>query len=271
MRLSKRVAVGILTSILAVSLMTACGGGGGGTPNGNGNQKPSNSGASSGSTENGDDTDNSGSSGKDDGNNLENPSAMTSRTVKYFMRQVVDGKNRYIRYYNESDDWEVEQACDGNRSYNKGIGSTASERWVVNFIRDRAEGKLYEVDTKHNEIRSEDIDINNWTESSTGKTVRFIPVNMKEFYWEPGTKTVHGVEYYCERTFYYAYCFDKDDTEGLKLKYVVEEAGSGMDFVYEIKEVSPKFDPELLRIPENYKLYYNDKYIGVTGKDNYPN
>ena len=96
---------------------------------------------------------------------------------------------------------------------------------------------------------------------------------------------IDGVEYYCEKdeTAYWTcyYCFDKADIEGLNLKYIVMEDGEGDSEIIEILEVKAVLDPELLRIPEGYERYdvyyngttneYSRTYVGITGKDSYPN
>ena len=63
------------------------------------------------------------------------------------------------------------------------------------------------------------------------------------------------------------------------MKYIVN-ANSTAE-VIKVDEVTSNFDPDLLRVPEGYKQYdvtynestnkYQQTYIGITGKDSYPN
>ena len=76
------------------------------------------------------------------------------------------------------------------------------------------------------------------------------------------------------------YCFDKDDTEGQNLRYLVELTMNGdrvsRTVVYKVTNISNTFDAELLQIPEGYDIRTseNGRFVSTgetTGKDTYPN
>lgn len=284
MRLTKRIAVCTLTALLAISMLTACGGNGNGNGSGSsstGGNTGSNSEANSGS--NGEtNTETKPGTGKDD--TTTDVSKLTSRAAKYFARQGVSGKTRYIRYCSKIDGIERVEACDGRRRYFCGPAMDSEDRLVTEASIIDVNQQLryrYDVGDKNKEldVASEKIDENDVDH------VFYIPYRLSLFSAvEVEPVTIDGVEYYCEKdeTAYMTYyCFDKADVEGLNLKYIVKEEGGGLSEIIEIREVKAVFDPELMRIPEGYERYdvyyngttneYSRTYVGITGKDSYPN
>lgn len=269
MRLTRRIAIVALSAVMALAMLTACGGGetpspGGGSGTGTG----AGTGGSSDSS-----TDSGTGSGKD--NTTVDPSTLTSRTAKYFARKGVTGKMRYIRYYDEEEDWEWVDACDGRRSYCYCPASSASERFAVVNLYDIKEKATYSYRPDKQE-ESISKDTGSTIFDSQVNTVSFIPSNLSDFSpvaVEP--MTIHNVEYYCERERWssYTYCFEKTDTEGLNLKYVVKSYSSGLQLIYDIKEVKATFDMDLLRIPAGRHIYTLGEGMdyNLTGKDTYPN
>lgn len=284
MKLSKRIAIAALAAVMALSMLTACGGDGNGNGSGSlstGGNTDSNSEANSSSNSE-TNTETKPGTGKDD--TTTDVSRLTSRAAKYFARQGVNGKTRYIRYCSKIDGIERVEACDGRRRYFCGPARDSENRLVTEasiIDVNQQLGYSYCVGDKNKELDvvSEKIDENDVDH------VSYIPYRLSLFSAvaaEP--MKIDGVEYYCEKdeTAYMTYyCFDKADAEGLNLKYIVKEYGDGTSEIIEIREVKAVFDPELLRIPEGYErydVYYNEMtneysrtYVGTTGKDGYPN
>lgn len=271
MRLTRRIAIVALSAVMALSMLTACGGGetpspGGGSGTGTGTGT---GGGSSNSTDSGT------GSGKD--NTTVDPSTLTSRTAKYFARKGVTGKNRYIRYYDRNTNLEYTEACDGRRRYRQSWAYNEAKpdvKYPYMFLYDVKTQMQYEYHTYNG---NKEIQVfNNRVSDDKVKNVYLVPddADMKNY----GVKvvdpvTVDGVTYYCEQPYYsdIYYCFAMNDTEGVNLKYAVKMNWNGTEIknIYEIREVSNHFDPELLRIPEGYGVI--GKYPEVTGKDSYPN
>ena len=286
MRLTKRIAVCALTALLAVSMLTACGGNGNGNGNGSGSSSTGGNTGSNSEANNGSNsetnTETKPGTGKDD--TATDVNKLTSRAAKYFARKGVNGKTRYIRYCSEIDGIERVEACDGQRRYFCGPARDSEDRLVTEVsIIDANQQLRYsycvgdnnkELDVASEKIYENDVD-----------HVSFIPYRLSLFSAaEVEPVTINGVEYYCEKdeTAYLTYyCFDKADVEGLNLKYIVKEYGSGASEIIEIREVKAVLNPELMRIPEGYErydVYYNETtneysrtYVGTTGKDSYPN
>lgn len=284
MRLTKRIALCALTALLAISMLTACGGNGNGNGSGSsstGGNTGSNSEANSGS--NGEtNTETKPGTGKDDTST--DVSKLTSRAAKYFARQGVSGKTRYIRYRDKSTGYETIEACDGKRKYISGPARDSEGRNIVLIqILDVDQQLLYEyvAGDENKVLDAKNEQISEYAVSN----VSFLPYQLSLFSTvaaEP--MKIDGVEYYCEKdgTAYSTYyCFDKADVEGLNLKYIVKEYGGGTSEIMEIREVKPEFDQKLMCIPEGYERYdvyyngttneYSRTYVGTTGKDSYPN
>lgn len=92
-------------------------------------------------------------------------------------------------------------------------------------------------------------------------------------------RTVNNTICYCETLLNdpsrpRSYCFALDDTEGMKLLYIIDEWGDGQyRRVYRIDECVNKVkDWTLLQIPEGYEIIEDTVDTGMkTEKDNYPN
>lgn len=257
--------------------LTGCGGsgsgsggnhagtGGGSSGNGGNTGTGSNSGASSGS----------GSSGTD-------ASKYTSRTVKYFTRQGVMGKNKYVRYYAQNLEWEITEACDGRRRALYGCVMSGSDMIPNVKLMDKKTKWYYEyssAETPHRVHITTNYSILN---DSVVQSLNFIGCDLKDY--PPAVAdpmTINGVEYYCESVWSgtglkYFYCFDKKDVEGTKLKYVVYALNKDLiSEIYEIREVKAKFDQDLLRMPEGYLVIKDNVFDATknetTGVDPYPN
>lgn len=300
MRLTKRIAVCALTALLAVSMLTACGGNENGSGSGSsstGGNTGSNSEANSGS--NGEtNTETKPGTGKDD--TATDVSKLTSRAAKYFARQGVNGQKKYMRYTvgwdfdnkgNYSPDWlngDWIEACDGRRKYCQNpVEDLENKKYIKAELYDCKEDTYYTwhvFDSGKSITKDSDAVTKIWVSN-----LSYLPEDFSTFSTTPvEPMRIDNVEYYCERddelyTKYHQmlryYCFEKTDVEGLKLKYIVN-ANSTVAII-KIDEVTSNFDPDLLRVPEGYKQYdvtynestnkYQQTYVGTTGKDSYPN
>lgn len=280
-------AAGLSTVGITMFGLTGCGGGGGGSTGGQGTGDSGNggnagTGGNSGNSGNAG-TDGDSGTGGGSGSGEEQPSQYVSRTVKYFKRQGVLGNSKCVRYYARKLQQEITEVCDGRRRALHGWVKSGTQIVPDVKVLDYKTQRFYEYNSTWTR-GDEPIDVVEITEDYGISNGTVCSLNFLSTYLEsnPPIKTssitIDNVEYYCERTssgsgLYYYYCFEKSDTEGMNLKYVVHAwDGSRIDEIYEIKQVTSKFDIELLRIPENYLVMKDNMLTGeVTGVDNYPN
>lgn len=289
MRLSKRLAVGVLAAVMALSMLTACGGGNANeNPSSSGSNAPSNSSSSASSGSNS----SSSSSPASSDSNSQNQVTAVSRTDKYFKRLGVDPDKSY--YYELE---TLNGASGGSLTTQTSDGVRVGRIWKLKGI-DSADLRIYDRRTKE-----EWCVYNNYPWGS-GEDKERVEWEMKGTYFkgwpliEIGTPVkatthkVNGVEYYAEEVMLtnvknqptYYYCFDLNDTEGMNLRYIVEPEDYGknsdkvLDVIYKFNAISGKANMNMLRVPEGYKLYkvshvmgVQDEYMGTTPKDNYPN
>ena len=289
-RISRRSflkAAGLGTVGITVFGLTGCGGGGGGSTGGQGIGDSGNGGntGTGGNSGTGGDSGNSGNTGTGGGSESgeEKPGQYVSRTVKYFKRQGVLGNNKYIRYYSRKIQKEITEVCDGRRRALHGWIESGTQLLSDVKVLDYKTQRFYEYNsawTRDNKpVDVVEITENYGISNSTVCSLNFLSSYMESNPpMEASSITVDNVEYYCERTssgsgLYYYYCFEKSDTEGMNLKYVVHAwDGSRISEIYEIRQVTSKFDIKLLQIPENYEIVKDNKATGeVTGADRYPN
>ncbi len=282
MRLSRRLAIGMLAAVMALS-MTACGGG-------NANENSSSSGSnapsnSSSSASSGSNSSSSSSSSASSDSNSQNQVTAVSRTDKYFKRLGVDPEKSY--YY----ELETLNGADGGAvTTQTSDGVRVGRIWKLKGI-NSADLRIYDRRTK------EEWSVYNNYPWGSGEDKERVVWEMNGTYFkgwpliEIGTPVkatthkVNGVEYYAEEitlinvknqpTYYY--CFDLDDTEGMNLRYIVEPEDYGknsdkvLDVIYKFNAISGKANMNMLRVPEGYKLYKDRKCVGTTSKDTYPN
>ena len=307
MRLSKRLAAGVLAAVLALS-MTACGGtgggnGAGGNPSSKPGQTPPSSGSSSSSsssTSMGDKKDDTNTSPKED----ENKMLIGTRTEKFFSGHNFINSAKWT-YTNEITDTEypnrtVMVASDGRRTYRK----KTQGNYVGIEITDSKEKKEYAIYEKHKNVHIEDHGDLPYYGSLEYDCLylKFDPIQAirsGNVSCKIGTYQVDGVTYYSE-TYrstvgrYYEseskkgklestriFCFDMGDTEGKYLRYYIsvdEKDGVVARTVKnKITKIGNTFDENLLRVPEGYEILTHDEkwnfvYTGkLTPKDNYPN
>lgn len=290
MRLSKRLAVGVLAAVMALSMMTACGGG-------NPNEKPSSSESnassnSSSSASSGSNSSSSSATGDNTGesSDKETPIVGLSRTEKYFNRYGVGIGEAYyyeLEELNASKTY-VTRTSDGVRVGLKVVDPGYDNADLV--IYDKSKKEEYHVygnwkeaygwgDTKVVNCRTPDGD-----REIEAKENPLIPQGTQI---KATTYKVNGIEYYAEKTMLgdgygyseaYYYCFDFDDNEGMNLKYIVNEelcnlnTGETRQRIFRFNKISGKANMDMLRVPEGYKYYYDYSDTGrLTPKDNYPN
>lgn len=271
MKRTKKIAASVLAALLAFSMLTACGG-----------QPPAGGDAGSGAGNNGsssNEPDPGTKPGTGDTDETVDISKLTSRAAKYFARQGATGKTRYIRYYDKIAGWEHIEACDGTRRYLYGPARNSEGQDVMlTQVLDVNQQLIYEyaASDPNKVLEAKNDQVSEYAVSN----VAYLPYQLSLFSAvEAEPMTIDGIEYYCEKEQqgHCYYCFEKSDTEGLNLRYIVEKSEYSPTWIYEIREVRPTFDPELMRIPEGYERYdinyngtTNRTYVGTTGKDTYP-
>lgn len=289
MRLNKRIAIGVLAAVMALSMLTACSDSGGGdttAPSGG-------SGTSVGgntNTEPDDKKDDSVTPPKEDTDIVQ----AQNRTEKFFSgKYAINGKRWTYRvdslYMNGEQQWTGTTiiASDGYRTYERmeNFAGVVDE----NDIYDPAKGVYYRVYPDMNQVVQYSI------ESSRSGLLIYdylynTPKRSPSSNYKAGLYKIDDIVYYCESwTSKYngsetttVFCFDKDDVEGKNLRYCVSQTKTGDKVTnYVLRKVSnigTEFDVALLQIPEGYNFYTYDKNTGKevstgtkTGKDNYPN
>lgn len=307
MRLSKRLAVGVMAAVMALSMLTACGGG-------NPNENPSSSSASnassnsSSSASSGSNSNSSSSSASTGSENKENThiSSKDSRAAKYFNRREKMTQYTYkaqieTTAHGETSNKTIKVVTDGVRdfSYMKGSFGSTNEftsitdkrTKMVSFIPKNSDGsdgkEVYQYSYTNSNINS-DYGNPQYIESVAMQgdpRKSSYPVTV-------GTTMVDGTLYYSE-TYgpesgigtKWTYCFDAGDVEGNNLRYAIMESSwqmAGMtDEKVKIKiiENTTNVDYKLLQVPEGYEIVIHKEDNGTwwertketTPKDNYPN
>ena len=311
MRLSKRLAMGILAAMMALS-MSAC------KPSeqppassSTGNQ-PSTSTPSASSGENNGSASSSGSSSSASSSVSNVPSTSGSeskdadllvetRTEKFFSGKNIINSARWTYTAHEKrwiDGKLIEgtriAASDGWRTYTafKDYEGVSDEEdindpsWSVEYrIFSDGDGMIIENNMTSDSmpgILTYDYCYHNENMASQLKLLRKI--------CKIGTYTIDGTEYYSETygghsqngdLYIDTFCFDKSDTEGKYLRYRIcqtKNSKEDSNLIIKVTGISNTFDESLLRIPEGYRLYRDDpdtgKFVLVTEstpKDNYPN
>lgn len=299
MRLSKRLAIGVLAAMTALS-MSAC------KPSeqppassSTGNQ-PSTStpSASSGSNSNSSSAASSGSSSSASSSASNVPSTSDSesqdadllvetRTEKFFSGKNIINSARWT-YTAHEKRWIDGKLIEGTRI-------AASDGWRTYTAFKDYEGVSDEEDindpnwdVEYRIYPDGTIEENNMTSDSTPGILTYdycyhnenvaSQLKLLRKICKIGTYTIDGTEYYSETYGGHAqngnlyidiFCFDKSDTEGKYLRYrICQTKNSKGDKVYsnciiKVTGISNTFDENLLRIPEGYKLY---RYDPDTGK-----
>lgn len=296
MRLSKRLAIGVLAAMMALS-MTAC------KPSeqppassSTGNQ-PSTSIPSASSGENSSSISSNGSSSSASSSVSNVPSTSGSeskdadllvetRTEKFFSGKNIINSARWTYTAHEWHwmDGELIEgtriaASDGNRTYtalkdyewDEDEEDINDPSWSVEY-RIFADGRIEENNMTSDSmmgILTYDYCYHNENVASQLKLLRKI--------CKIGTYTIDGNEYYSEtygghsqngNLYIDTFCFDKSDTEGKYLRYrICQTKNSKGDKVYsnwiiKVTGISNTFDENLLRIPEGYRLYRDDPDTG---------
>ena len=299
MRLSKRIAIGVMAAALALS-MTACGGD---VP-----EQPSNSGAGGTNTSTGSNTSTDTGDKKDDTtitppkddskeDNKKDEVQGETRTEKFFSGQnIVNGKQ--WTYTIQSQYWQ------NGRTWNDTIIVTSDGKRTC-------ERRIYETDV-HNQLYDPDwnfsYSIYDSKKTANQYPIKFSAMNgplMFDYCYknknqsmrraliscETGTYTMDGIVYYSEAFTYpmngqgtatFTYCYDMGDTQGTNLRYLIVEEKIG-DTVEEKKirkvtGISSVIDTSMLQVPEGYEVCKWDEasrtYVSTgetTSKDTYPN
>ena len=291
MRLSKRIAIGVMAAALALS-MTACGGD---VP-----EQPSNSGADGTNTSTGSNT----STGTDTDDKKDETTTTPPKEdnkdngIKDKVPNETRAQNFFSgRYIMNISKWTYTVLRTDVRAGGQIVSNDVAEivardgrRWVFkckdgNFIitqlQDGKEGRRYEIinDSDHDWT---EVEITNninyqeaygylgedilWKGDNTYQTLtRFKRANK----YEVGTREIGGVTYYSETyTFNYPestqyeeniYCFDSGDIEGRYLRYYIRllknsngEIEGGV--INKITGLSNTFDEGLLQVPEGYDI-----------------
>ena len=286
MRLSKRLAAGVVAAMMALS-MTACNPptqppASSSTGNNSSTSTPS---ASSGSNSNSSSTASSGNTG----DKTDTPaSSKNGRAVKYFDRRdkmkqfdykVVTDEGGYMTYHST-----LHVVTDGNRWMERltgGEGDGAYDSITVTDIKEKA---IYRFTGKEgSEVyrrQPADTDLSGRKATVMRDDIR----KWKDYPMTVGMCTVDGVLYYSE-TYYdlpnkgtRVYCFDMNDLEGTHLRYVLEQFENVGETTTTRKRKyvtdTTQINYSDLQIPEGrYLINDNDRNQPEekTPKDNYPN
>lgn len=273
----KKILVGALAVVLAVSMLTACGGPeNGGNGGSDTEQKPSSQPDQGEGKEDGKDD-------GDKGNGTESPVEPVtgkSRTEKYFARVQDVG----VKYHSAVEHWKngtaverEEYASDGVRTYQKIW--TKKYGWETHVI-DVNQQMVWTYDKEKKTAYCK-----TYKDSAPVLDLPSIlsPKNYlveKEGY-QVGTEVVDNITYTSE---YFtdlfgkkiSYCFDKDDLEGEELRCMVIDYPDGnREWIKVLLCNQTEFDLRLLRVPEGYEYYRVDdnepiEDLGTTPQDNYP-
>lgn len=284
MRLSKRLAVGVLAAVMALSMMTACGGSGGNGTGGNPSSKPGQTPPSSGSSSS------SSSSSGTGGSSSTTAPTLNARSTKYFNRWEKLNRFTYKVWMQLTDDGEttvstIRLVTDGVRySFQQWDEKGESDWRVLTDTKTKQTNYIYDDfvlrKTQSDSMTSEGSPDYLKQLSMSGDS-RHLNMPMTV-----GTTMVDGTLYYSETyeesvggaSRKFVYCFDAGDLEGRNLRYVLEEGAymgtSGLQKAtvkMKILENAETVDYDALRVPEGYDLLVDDEEKGTTPKDNYPN
>lgn len=286
MRLSKRLAAGVLAAVLALS-MTACGGTGGGNgTGGNPSSKPGQTPPSSGSSSSSSSSSSSGTSGS----SSTTASTLNARSTKYFNRWEKLNRFTYKVWMELTENGEttvstIRIVTDGVRySFQQWNEKGESDWRVLTDTKTKQTNYIYDDfvlrRAQSDSMTSEDSPdyLKQMTMSGDSRHLN-MPMTV-------GTTSVNGTVYYSETyeesvggaSRKFVYCFDAGDLEGRNLRYVLEEGSymgtSGLQKAtvkMKILENTETVDYDALRVPEGYGLMVDDEEEGKTPKDNYPN
>lgn len=296
MRLSKRIAIGVMAAALALS-MTACGGD---VP-----EQPSNSGAGGTNTSTGSNTNTEPDDKKDDTNtppkkddDKKDDVQLETRTEKFFSGKNIINSSHWtymlestIQYPSGSEYFLMREivASDGNRTYQtvENVGED------VKYIYDTKAKKTYRIFPNKNMVAEFPMGSIKGVKGALTYDCYYgkkEDISSRRSECKVGTYKVDETVYYCERyPADYAngigddiYCFDMSDTEGKYLRYYITENKNGdtitQTTIRKVSNIGNTFDTSLLKIPEGYDIYTYDtnknSYVETgtkTGKDNYPN
>ena len=273
MRRTRKIIAGFLAAVMAVSMLTACGGPeDGGHGSSDTGQKPSSQPEQG--NEKGD---------EDKGSSTETPTdpvSGKSRTEKYFARV----QNTGVKYHSAAEHWKngtvierEEYASDGVRTYQKiWTEKYGWETHVVDVNQQMAWTYDKEKKTAYCKTYKDPAPVLDLPSILSPKNY----LVEKEGY-QVGTEVVDNITYTSE---YFtdvfgkkiSYCFDKDDLEGEELRCMVIDYPDGnREWIEPLLCNQTDFNIKLLQVPEGYEYYRVDdnepiEYLGTTPQDNYP-
>ena len=304
MRLSKRIAIGVMAAALALS-MTACGGD---VP-----EQPSNSGADGTNTSTGSNTSTDTGDKKDDTkitppkddskeDDKKDEVQGETRTEKFFSgRNIINGAR--WTYTVERRGTVLESASNGTF-----VVASDSKRMTIKIVNNETGGSETISDVRNKEQYIIKPVQHSVSKSKINSSYSYIPgmLDWDGIYFsgdaiqqirsltsncEIGTYKIDNVVYYSETYTMKTssneearniFCFDMNDKEGMYLRYYItitkRDGKEIQNEVNRITNIKNTFDDSLLQIPEGYDIEVYDevqkKYISTgekTSKDNYPN
>lgn len=276
MRMMKRVAVGILTAAMALSMLTACGGGGGnassgGNSNGSGNGSgSSNSGSSSssGSTSGGSNNGSSGSTVKDDLTKLPDETE-----IKYADSQTA----KWNRMLNTNGKWytKTEQISQGKKVIREQAYNGKTRYYKTTYEDGRTFESLYDGTTTYTlypnvKIATTYVRTGSDSGTTTGETYTLTSVKKT-------TRVEENVPYYAEvmtytsktsqKTITQAYCYDSTG----KQVYTVYNVGTKDEYAVHLLSYSSAIpNTAILSIPDDWGIYTmtsDGQFTTITDKD----
>lgn len=300
-KLRNRFAAGLVAALLAVSMLTACGGSG--TPDvpgsGEGGKPSTGQGIGTGSG------DSTGGDNKGDSSDPKEDEPSVKPAGKYRFQKYIATKN----YPNgaHTSEFEVMKGSAGSIGYittyaTDGIRYYEKEQYpsgdsCVNLLdtKNKKFYQIYEVDPYGMTVTDDSSAIEDC--GGVEKLASIIDDNLMQLMStlaQPSYANYHPIQIttelvnnelcYCETAPIDNYpekagttfCFAPDDTEGKNLLYIINFYQNSK-MIYNVRSCTNKVDDaKMLQLPEGYPLITRDKdgriiELGTTPKDNYPN
>lgn len=257
MRLSKRIAAGVLSAMLAVSMLAGRGGTANSGAASSGNNSSSGNNTSAGTSTGNSNTNNSSSSASSEPENvLKTVTWTNSKTNQYFKANGAKSNKYYLdaKYiWGQSDkDWLLKIAVYGNNLYGD-MSLPYNSNWNCVFRGETAYIFNNKTKTYKEGTNTEENDIYRELKGIIESGAAIIPTEDKV---SPeiivSKERLYGTVYDCETirmdNTTYRYCY-----EGVNLRYVsIESPRDGGSYIVQINKLTATPDSKLFEIPEGY-------------------
>ncbi len=251
MRLSKRIAAGVLSAMLAVSMLVGCGNTASNdtASSGNGSSSGSNTSASAG-IDNGNHTNNNANTNSEPENVLKTVTWMNSKTNQYFKANGATSNKCYLdaTLTMLGQEGNVKIAISGDNLF---IYSSESSREITLIYKGNKLSTLYADKTYYEHDVSDDSDyeknrimakyfVTFPTETTASPTITIGKERLNGIIYDRETFRMDGK--------IYSYCY-----EGTELRYILYES---QGYVMKVNKLTATPDSKLFEIPENYVKAY---------------